>query len=191
MRQRNDYTDQELVDDFAKGSQKAFTKLFHQFYSALCYYAFRFTDDQAAAEDIVEETFIVVWNRRESFHHYKVLRSFLYSSVRNACLNWMKQNERHAVHKKIIASNTELSESSVLENLVRAEVFRDVFNALEKLPPKCKEIFTLIFFEGKNIRDVAAELKLSVNTVKAQKRRGLILLRNRLTIILSLVSFFR
>jgi RNA polymerase sigma-70 factor (family 1) len=181
MRKTENHTEQQLVEEFSKGNQKAFAKIFHQFYPALCFYAIGFTNDQAAAEDIVEEIFIIVWNKRESFDHYKVLRSFLYSSVRNACLNWIKQKARHAVHEKRIAQSTELTESSVLENIVRAEVFRDVSTAFEKLPPKCREIFSLIFFEGKNIRDVAAELKLSVNTVKAQKRRGLLLLRNKFT----------
>ncbi|HSZ87238.1 MAG TPA: RNA polymerase sigma-70 factor [Puia sp.] len=187
MRKKNEYTDQQPVDDFAKGSQKAFAKLFHEFYPALCFYATGFTNNQQAAEDIVEEIFIVAWNRRESFDHYKVLRSFLYSSVRNACLNWIKQKARHAAHEKRIAISEELTENSILENIVRAEVFREVYSAFEKLPPKCREIFSLIFFEGKNIRDVASELKLSVNTVKAQKRRGLLLLRDKLTIFLILV----
>jgi RNA polymerase sigma-70 factor (family 1) len=188
MREKNNYKEQELVDEFSKGNQKAFAKIFQQLYPALCFFALSFTDDQAAAEDIVEEIFIIVWNRRESFDHYKVLRSFLYSSVRNACLNWIKQKARHAVHEKRIAISAELTEASILENIVRAEVFLDVYSAFEKLPPKCRKIISMIFFEGKNVHDVAVELNLSINTVKTQKYRGLSLLRNRLTILLLLIS---
>jgi RNA polymerase sigma-70 factor (ECF subfamily) len=188
MREKNNYKEQQLVDEFSKGNQKAFAKIFQQLYPALCFFALSFTDDQAAAEDIVEEIFIIVWNRRESFDHYKVLRSFLYSSVRNACLNWIKQKARHAVHEKRIAVSAELTEASILENIVRAEVFRDVYSAFEKLPPKCRKIISMIFFEGKNVHDVAVELNLSINTVKTQKYRGLSLLRNRLTILLLLIS---
>jgi RNA polymerase sigma-70 factor (family 1) len=186
-----DFTNQDLIDDFRRGSQKAFAKLFHHLYPVLVFYALRYTHDQAAAEDISEESFIKVWIRRESFNHYKVLRSFLYSIVRNASLNWLKEKERHAVHEKVIALNTELSEASILENIIRAEVFHDVYSAFEKLPPKCRKIISLIFFHGKNIRDVAAELNLSVNTVKAQKRRGLLLLKNKLSLLLLLLSLFK
>ncbi|HSZ34674.1 MAG TPA: RNA polymerase sigma-70 factor [Puia sp.] len=188
MRNRNDFTEQQLTDDFRKGNEKAFAKLFHQLYPGLCFYAIGFTDDQAAAEDIVEEIFIMVWNRRELFYHFKVLRSFLYSSVRNACLNWIKQKARHAKHEKRIAVFADITESSHLENLVRAEVFRDVNAAFEKLPPKCRKIISMIFFEGKNVREVSEELNLSIGTVKTQKARGLMLLRNRLTILLLLIS---
>jgi RNA polymerase sigma-70 factor (family 1) len=191
MREKKEHTEQQLVEEFSKGNQKAFAKLFHEFYPALCFYALGFTNDHAAAEDIVEEAFIVVWDKRESFDHYKVLRSFLYTSVRNACLNLIKRKARHSAHERRIAVSAELTESSILENMVRAEVFRDVYLAFEKLPPKCREIFSLIFFEGKNIRDVAAELKLSVNTVKAQKRRGLLLLRNKLAIFILLVFIIK
>ncbi|HEX4374057.1 MAG TPA: RNA polymerase sigma-70 factor [Puia sp.] len=188
MRKKNDLTEQQLVDDFRMGSEKAFAILFRQFYPALCFYAIGFTDDQAVAEDIVEEIFIMVWNKREKFNHFKVLRSFLYSSVRNACLNWIKQKARHAKHEKRIADFTDISESSHLEKLVRAEVFRDVNTAFEKLPPKCRKIISMIFFEGKKVREVAEELNLSIGTVKTQKARGLMLLRNRLTILLLLIS---
>jgi RNA polymerase sigma-70 factor (ECF subfamily) len=188
MRRKNDFTEQQLVDDFRMGSEKAFAKLFRLLYPTLCFYALGFTDDQAAAEDIAEETFIMVWNRRESFNHFKVLRSFLFSSVRNACLNWMKQKARHAVHEKRISVTAEFTEPSILENLVRAEVFRDVNAAIEKLPPKCRKIISMIFFEGKNTRDVAEELNLSISTVKTQKNRGLMLLRNKFTLLLFLFS---
>src|SRR5580693_7793206 len=120
-------TEQQLMDDFRMGSQKAFARLFRQLYPTLCYYALRFTDDQGTAEDIVEESFIKIWERRETFIHYKVLRSFLYSTVRNACLNWLQQKNRHVVHEQQIALNAEYSEESILENIVRAEVFNDIY----------------------------------------------------------------
>jgi RNA polymerase sigma-70 factor (family 1) len=187
MRDKNEHTEQQLIDEFSKGNQKAFAKIFHQFYPALCIYAFGFIENQAEAEDIVEEVFMVVWNKRESFDLLKGIRSFLYISVRNACLNLMKKKARHGVHKKRIAESAELAETFILETLVRAEVFREVNVAFEKLPHKCRKIFALIFFEGKTIREVASELKLSVNTVHAQKRRGLSLLRDKLAILVFLV----
>jgi RNA polymerase sigma-70 factor (family 1) len=186
MREKEFDTEQKMIDEFRKGSQKSFAKLFHQLYPALCFYATRFTDDHGEAEDIVEESFIKVWERRETFNHYKVLRSFLYATIRNACLNWIKQKERHLAHEKAIGIQSESSESSILENTVRAEVFLDVYDAFEKLPPKCREIIDMVFFEGKNIREISNELNLSINTVKAQKRRGLLLLRNKLTVFLLL-----
>jgi RNA polymerase sigma-70 factor (family 1) len=180
MRKKKFYTEQQLVDNFQHGNQAAFGKLFHLLYPALCFYALRFTHDQGAAEDIAEESFLKVWDKRKSFSHFKVLRSFLYSTVRNACLNWIKQKERHSTHEKLFAAHAVIVEPSILENIVRAEVFLDVYTAFGKLPHKCREIMSMVFFEGKNIREIAEELHLSVNTVKAQKRRGILLLRGKL-----------
>src|ERR1700689_1849067 len=191
MREKNNYTEQQLVDDFHRGDEKAFSQLFRLLYAAMCFYALRYTGDQAAAEDITEESFLKIWDRRETFSNYKVLRSFLYSTVRNASLNWLKTKKRQAVHKKELAIQTEVFESSVLENIVRAEVFNDVYAAFAKLPPRCRQIISMIFFEGKNAREVAEELNLSIGTVKTQKARGLMLLRNRLTILFLLTLMFK
>lgn len=178
------YSEEQLIKGFNNRSEKSLAIIFKDLYPALCFYASRFVDDQGAAEDIAEESFIKIWERRETFVHYKVLRSFLYSTVRNACLNLLKQKERHSLHEKEIFINAELSESSVLENIIRTEVFRDVYLTLETLPPKCRTIISMIFFQGKSVREVAEKLNLSIGTVKTQKARGLKLLKERLPMIL-------
>src|ERR1700689_2713773 len=121
MREKNNYTEQQLVDDFRKGDEKAFSELFRKLYPAMCFYALRYTDDQAAAEDITEESFLKIWNRRATFSNYKVLRSYLYTIVRNASLTWIKIEKRRSVIRNEIATLAEISESSVIENIVRAE----------------------------------------------------------------------
>src|SRR4051812_34021045 len=82
------------VDAFRAGLEKGFVAAYNQFFPALCLYALRMTDDQAAAEDIVEEAFIKTWQRREGFFHIQVLKSYLYTSVKNASINWLKQSGR-------------------------------------------------------------------------------------------------
>ena len=133
-------------------------------------------------------SFLKIWKKRETFFNYKVLRSYLYVTIRNVSLNWIKKERSQSIHKNELAIRTDVSEVSVLENIVRAEVFNDVYAAFAKLPPRCRQIISMIFFEGKNSREVAEELNLSIGTVKTQKARGLMLLRNRLTILLLLIS---
>jgi RNA polymerase sigma-19 factor, ECF subfamily len=186
MREKNNYTEQQLVDDFRTGDEKAFSQMFLKLYPSMCFYASQYTRDQPAAEDIAEESFLKVWEKRETFFNYKVLRSYLYVTIRNASLNWIKKERSQSIHKDELSIRADVSEASVLENIVRAEVFNDVYAAFAKLPPKCRQIISMIFFEGKNTREVAEELNLSIGTVKTQKARGLMLLRNRLTLFLLL-----
>jgi RNA polymerase sigma-70 factor (family 1) len=173
-------SEQQLMDNFRQGDEMSLTLLFHEFYPALCLFALRITDDQSAAEDIAEGAFLKIWERRDSFFHIKVLRSYLYTSVKNASINYRLQRQRRIVHEGQNGIGIDISESTVEENIIRAETFREIYTALEKLPPQCRKIISMIFRDGKNSREVAEELNLAVGTVKTQKARGLTLLKRYL-----------
>lgn len=175
------------MDDLREGDEKAFSQIFRMLYPAMCFYALRYTGDQAAAEDVAEGALLKIWERHTNFYNYQVLRSFLYRVVHNDSVNWIKYRERRGAHEKEMALHAEFAEASVLENIVRAEVFNDVYAAFAKLPPRCRQIISMIFFEGKKTREVAEELDLSIGTVKTQKARGLMLMRNHLTVFIMLI----
>lgn len=133
-----------------------------------------------AAEDVVSEVFMKVWERRESIESAAGLKSYLYRSVLNGCMRWKENGGRR---KKVeVETKVEAKvEESYLENMIRAEVMQEVYNAIELLPKECKKIFTKIFIEGKSVKEIAEELKLSVSTVKTQKTRAINFLRSRLS----------
>jgi RNA polymerase sigma-70 factor (family 1) len=170
----------QQMDDFRLGDELSLTLLFHEFYPALCLFSYRITGDQAAAEDIAEEAFLKIWERRKKFFHIKVFRSYLYSTAKNASINYRLQKQRHCAHENQIGSVIDIRESAIEENIIRAETFREIYSAVEKLPPQCQKIVSMIFKDGKNSREVAEELHLAIGTVKTQKARGLMLLRKYL-----------
>src|SRR4051812_23274512 len=71
-----------------------FTGYFRQYYASLCFYADRIIKDSEAAEDIVEEIFVKIWNKPRPFESEQHLKAFLYRSVKNACLDFIKTTER-------------------------------------------------------------------------------------------------
>ncbi|HEY4153789.1 MAG TPA: RNA polymerase sigma-70 factor [Puia sp.] len=179
-----------LMEGFRQGRESAFTELFTSLYPALCFYALKITNDQAAAEDIAEESFIRVWEKREIFFQFSVLKSYLYTTVRNAGINWLYENRKYRNLQNELGQNTRLSEGNPLELIIHAELFREMYSALDKLPPKCRQIVTMLFIEGKKVKDVARELQLSTGTIQTQKTRGLMLLRKYpLNFLLLLGSF--
>lgn len=188
------YTEKELLEGFRSGRESSFTQLFKALYPALCFYALGYTKDQMVAEDIAAESLVKVWERRENFFQYRALKAYCYKTVRNAAINWTKVQRRRRGGEQEMASNQPASENSPLDNLIRAEVFREIDAALETLPAQCRKIATLLYVKGKTTREIAEELQLSLSAVKTYKARGLIMLRKRLPhlvlILASLTCFF-
>ena len=189
------YTEEQLLKGFRSGYENCFTQLFEDLYPALCFYAFSYTKDRVVAEDIAAESFIKVWERRESFFQYNALKSYLYTTVRNAAIDWTRLQQRRGVFEQEMAINQAATENSTLDNLIRAEVFREIDAALKTLPIQCRNVATLLYIKGKTTREIANELNISLSAVKNQKTRGLMLLRKRLprlflilTVIVSLLK---
>lgn len=176
---------------FQQGKEKGFNHFYHLLYPALLYYAFRIINDKPAAEDIVEEAFIKIWERHSGFSHPQVIKTWLYTTVRNACINTLKEREIKERHADNIAyENQDAHEPGHLNNMIIAEVVADVHAVLEVLPRECRRIFKMLYVGGKSTRQVADELKLSISTVKNQKARGIHILKNRFPRLASALEAF-
>ena len=172
---------QDYVYAFQRGEEKGFNYFFNSLFPALLYYAFKIMNDRAAAQDIVEESFIKIWERHTTFYHSKVIKSWMYTTVRNACLNKLQEEKRRSAHQEKIARQQETVslDNYVLHDIIRAEVIRELYQNIETLPNACRQIFRMLYIQGKTVREVAEELELSISTIKNQKARGLTLLRKR------------
>jgi len=192
MRKQVIHSEVELMAGFRLGQQDSFTQVFDLLYHALCFYSLRITKDQGAAQDIAEESIVKVWERRQNFQHYPVLKSFLYTTVRNASINWKKKSAQQISKLIDFNSISENAEHSKLDNIIAAETLRELYAALSSLPPQCRKIITMLFIEGKKPGQVAEALELSVANVSTQKKRGLLLLRKslpQLFLLFSLLPF--
>jgi len=165
-----------------------FSLFFIEWHPSLVYFILKIVKEQTVAEDIAEDAFVVLWEKRYGFKNIKVARAFLYSTARNASLNWLrseKSNEKKNNELKVIADS---NDKYILEEIMRAEFIHELYNALNVLPAQCRKIFNMLYVEGKNNQQVAEELSLSINTIKAQRARGLTILRKRLAFLL--IIFF-
>ena len=178
-----------LLDNFRQGRGDAFSQIFQELYAALCFYGLQITGDQAVAEDIVEEAFIKIWERREMFHQYNTLKSYLYTIVRNESINWLKVQNRRSTALNDPAAANQQPEKLAWENLIQAEIIRELHAAINRLSPKRRKIFTMLYQEGKSVKEVAKELNISINTIKSHKKEGLIFLRKILSIFACLSLF--
>jgi len=162
------------------GDRNNFNSIFHQYYKALCYFAERITESHNDAEDIVEELFVKLWNKQQHFESEQHLKAFLYRSTKNACLDFLKLSERANNRHTLFFMDNDQWEESYLNEIIRAEVMREIYRAIENLPKQCSKIITMSYVDGKTNQEIAQELNLSVQTIKNQKGRGLAILKGLL-----------
>lgn len=162
---------------FQNGSKTAFNYIFELYYKRLHFFSTGISTE-IDAEDIVQESFIKLWERKESFNNPESIKAFLYLTTKNACLNALKHLQ--VVNKFNEIPQNVIDELNIANKLIEAEVLNEVQQALFKLPLGYRRVIYLNYFKGMSNQEVAAHLNLSVNTIKTQKIRGLKILKTML-----------
>ena len=163
--------------------QTEFERLYDKYAAGLIFYARRFVD-YSTAEDVVHDVFMKIWKSATVMIVHESIGSYLLSAVRNACLDWLKHQ---AISNDYVANAIrdlkmeELSSDENMENqLIDREKIDAVYQEIDKLPERCREIFVLAYIEEKKNAEIAEQLHISVRTVEAQIYKALKILRNAL-----------
>ena len=170
-------TEEELVERIAGGDQQAFRVIFSRHYKALCYFAASITQDGQEAEDLVQETFSRLWNKRADFHHTSAIKSFLYISTKNACLNFIRDKHRQTEKEREFSYLQDEAPADFDPLMAEVEIIQELYEEIEQLPVQCRRVFKLSYLEGRKNEDIATMLGISYNTVRTQKLRALKLIR--------------
>ena len=155
--------------------------LYRHFYRALVVFADRIVGHKPAAEEIVQDTFLKTWQKRNQFQSTGALKAYLYNGVRNGAISHL----RHAQVERgrIDALEAAFKEMHTDENgelqLHREEIYRQLLRAIDQLPAKSRELF-LLSIQGKSRAEIAEEMGISPATVKKQRQRGIARLRELL-----------
>ncbi len=158
----------DLIIHIKKGDKQAFKLVFDQYFNALCSFGHRYISDQAIVEDTIQEVFISFWEKRKDFEHINAVKAFLYTSVRNKCLNHIKHQSVIKKHEKSLVYELE-SEHFFEANVIEEETFNQLYTEIKNLPKAAQQIM-LLAFNGMKNQEIADELKISINTVKTQKK---------------------
>src|SRR5690606_15155900 len=168
------------MDGVNMGDSKAFSRIYHTYYRPLCYFAFSLTRDRVQAEDIVSESLSKLWQRRNAFDHEKQIKAFLYTTVRNASLNFLKSLQiRTQVHEQLLYK-AEHKDDYVITEIIKAQLLNYIYDEVEKLPDRLRVVFEKIFIEGRSTSEIAEELDMPVQSVRNAKTRSLAILRQTL-----------
>ncbi len=183
--------DDQLLFSLIQGNDEALKQLFFKYYDMLVRFAVPILKDQDMARDIVQEVFVKIWEKRSNLNQATRLRPYLFTSVKNACLNLLRREER----VQWTSESDELDSWSTPQEHVQAQIQEKDLNkalhrALDKLPPKCRQIFELRRFEELSNKEIAQELGISIKTIENQMTKALKLLRTELMPLLHLLIWF-
>lgn len=177
--------DHQLLRLVKNNNEEFLRILFNLYYSKLCTYASTFVKMPDVAEEIVQETFIKFWENRDSIDVSHSFRSYIFRSVHNNCINYLKKSqilkrqsremeEEILYHNQIVLRNFS---SDVINNLISEELEARLADILNEMPPQARKIFTMSRFDQLSYQEIADKLEISVNTVKTQMKRSLARLR--------------
>ncbi|MGE5425333.1 MAG: RNA polymerase sigma-70 factor [Syntrophothermus sp.] len=160
--------------------KNSFETLFRKEFKGLVVFATRFVKDIEVAKDIVHDGFIVLWEKREQVDLSANVKSLLVTTIRNRCLNWLRDNKKF--DKNIVSLEETFSERvyEPADRLEENETRVMISTAIGQLPERCREVFILNRFENKKYKEVADTLGISVKTVEAQMSKALDFLRKKL-----------
>lgn len=172
----------ELVELLMDGSRPAFGELYSRFRGRLFYYCKQYLKDEATAEDVVQDVFFQVWEKRDSLNCELSFSGYLHKLAENRILNMFRQFDVHARFvRKILENQTEATNQTEDEILDRD--FVEMLNkALKNLSPRQLEVFRLSRMEGLTYKEIADFLRVSVPVVQEHATLALKKIKNYLSL---------
>ncbi len=172
------------VKELKNGNKKTFELIFKTYYRRLCFYAESMIGEKEAAEEIVSEFFLKLWENHEIIHITTSIQAYLYKGVYNNSLKYLehlKVLRKYREHAQYISDNRDLFFTQTgdhpLSMLISKETVSEIEGAIDVLPAQCKEIFLLARIEDLSYNEIAEKMGISINTVRTQITRAMTKLR--------------
>jgi len=171
---------QELAVKIKSGDENAFELAFKKYYASMCGYANKYLSDLDQAEEVVQEVFLKYWDKRTQLDVSESLEAYLFRSVRNNCLNYIKYLKVRTQYASDQAEIIKEQRNESNDKVVELELQQKIHECIDQLPEKRKEIFQLSRDEGLKYKEIAEQLGVSLKTVEAQMGKALKFLRENL-----------
>ncbi len=174
------YEEQLLLRQFSEGEGSVVRYLFDRYFSKAKFYAVKIIDSDAEAEDIVMKIFAKLWKSGNQFESLEHLERYLFVAVHNACLKYkshltvVKRHESEVKHKAAAYTEDVLADHI----LIRAELTKLLYEEIQELPAKTREVILLQLVEGLKNSEIAIRLNMDESTVRSHRARAITLLRS-------------
>lgn len=170
-----------------------FRALYLEHTPGLIYYACKYVDKDTA-EDLVQDVFVRIWQKRQIPFDVEGVKTYLFRSVQNACLDYLRHQQIESTYADGVIHTLKIEEINYHSHTDTLELEQErlasVYREIGKLPDRCREVFTLAYLDEKKASEIADMLRISQRTVEAQLYKALKIIRDTLAIV-CLILFFR
>lgn len=180
--------EQHIIDAIKAGDQNAFEMIFRTWYKPLCNYAYSFLRDKDESEEVVQNSLVLVWEKRKQIEIESSLKSYLFRSVRNSCLNVIKHQRVVREHEKFAVRNSPISDAQTGQKIISTELEKKISDAMLQLPEQCQLVFRLSRLEELKYAEIAAQLGISIKTVENHMGKALRIMREELKDYLPIIA---
>ncbi|MDX9908312.1 MAG: RNA polymerase sigma-70 factor [Mariniphaga sp.] len=157
-----------LIKAFKNGNSSAFEKLFKRYHKRLYAFLMQLLNSKEDAEEIVQESFIKIWEKREEFIEGYPFDAYLFKIAKNSFLNHTRKKVNQRIFENYLEYADELSSDNADDYIIYQETLNIIQAIIDKMPPRRREIFHLRKTEGLSRKEIAEKLQISVITVDSQ-----------------------
>ena len=169
-----------LLKKLRLGDERAYEYLFKTYYEQLVLFAVKYVHDIELAKELVQDLIVSLFEKRSQLDITLSLKSYLYSAVRNRCLNCLNSEKIKGKYEDFVKQHANSKTDAVEEEINHNEMEVALMGAIDKLPPKCKAIFNMNRMEGLSNTEIAEKLNISKRTVETQISKALKILRSEM-----------
>jgi RNA polymerase sigma-70 factor (ECF subfamily) len=181
------HTDEQLLQLMASDNREAFTELYNRYWDKTFAVAYHRLDDEHEAEEVVQEVFLSIWQRRANLKLTHTMATYLSVAVKYRVINHLDRQYRKQQHLDELTFTSTETEDSTMQWLEEKELRKRLDHSISQLPEKCRIVFLLSRDENKTYAEIAAELGISQKTVEAHMSKALGTLRQSLGVSLPLL----
>jgi RNA polymerase sigma-70 factor, ECF subfamily len=178
--------DKQALIDNQLGDEASFERMFKTHYARLCAFAATMIEDRDEAEEVVQTMFCRLWEQRDALDINISVQAYLFRSVRNACLNYIKKMQIRETYKVMNLENLNQNPAYQPDRATHSELSKKIEQAIADLPEQCRLVFKLSRFEELKYKEIAEQLGISIKTVENQMGKALKVLRFKLADFLTL-----
>jgi RNA polymerase sigma-70 factor (ECF subfamily) len=165
--------EKQIISKFKTGDKKAFEKIFFKHKSRLFYFALSYLHIKSDAEEIVQNTFVSLWEHRHLLNEELPIKNYLFKIAVNLIYNHLKHKAVHHKFVEVVMNNPMKVDDMLPGDLEYNELLKAIEKLIEHLPEKQKQVFIMSRWEGMSNNEIAKKLNLSVRTVENHAYRAL------------------
>jgi RNA polymerase sigma-70 factor (ECF subfamily) len=189
MTDYSEFNDSELANLLKEGNQYAYTEIFERYKGLLYKHAFRLLNDQEEANDIIQDLFLTLWQKKTELNFRTSLSSYLYSAVRNRIFDLISHQKVASKYLDSIKVFVEQGDYITDEQVRGNELSRIIEKEIASLPPKMRKVFELSRQGELSYKEIGRQLNISDKTVKQQAYNAVKILKLKINSYLSLFLF--